>query len=109
MSSSQNFSSTFHKNSNSLNLKIGTPKYIQNPSISLTPINSINEPLTTKNSHNKKNEMVNVMSLLSGQHIPLSLNSLKQNFNYYDETKCSSKSNSYIKAYSANTHQGIVR
>jgi len=40
---------------------------------------------------------------------PLSLNNLSYNFQNYDNTKCSIKSIGNLKAYAANTYQGIVR
>jgi protein phosphatase 2C family protein 2/3 len=73
------------------------------------------EPLSTRYVSNnttipiKKLETINVMSLLNSQHIPLTLNTLKSNFNNYESTKHSSKPVSFIKAYSANTHQGTIR
>lgn len=109
--------------SSSGNLKMAaTPKYstgISKPNI-LSPINNNihNEPLSTRNTYynsfNKNNcksdaNTVNVMSLLSSQHIPLNINILKQNFIGYETSKYSTKSIANIKAYAANTHQGTVR
>jgi hypothetical protein len=63
----------------------------------------------TENDKNKPNEHVNISSLLNQQHIPLDTNVLKENFAGYENSKFSTKSTSCIKAYCANTHQGIVR
>lgn len=41
--------------------------------------------------------------------IPLNINNLKTNFPNYENSKYSVKSMQYIKAYAANTNQGIVR
>lgn len=120
----------FNANMNN-NLKISatTPKYSMNKPNILSPIHSSTnsgtnfaEPISARNSSqytcfNKANynstkqesNTINVMSLLSSQHIPLTLNTLKQSFAGYETSKFSSKSIGNIKAYAANTHQGTVR
>ena len=64
-------------------------------------------------SHGNENngpELVNVMSLLGAQNnTPISLKNLNANIPNYDPSKYSVKSMSVIKAYAANTHQGIIR
>ena len=41
--------------------------------------------------------------------IPISIDNLKANFLNYEKSKFSLKSMQYIKAYAANTNQGIIR
>jgi hypothetical protein len=55
-------------------------------------------------------ELINVLSLLGCQNnIPLTTKNLHANIANYDSSKYSVKSMSVIKAYAANTHQGIIR
>jgi hypothetical protein len=55
-------------------------------------------------------EVVNVMSLLgNANNIPISVKNLNASIPNYDSSKYSVKSMSVIKAYAANTHQGIIR
>lgn len=74
-----------------------------------------NIPNTTKNSSNPlatslKNEPISILSLLGSQnYVPLDINNLNLIFNKYDEPKVSSKNLTDIRAYAANTNQGIVR
>jgi hypothetical protein len=50
------------------------------------------------------------MSLLGSQnYVPLSIDNLKVKFDKYDNSKISSKTLNEIRAYAANTNQGIVR
>ena len=59
----------------------------------------------------KSTETMSVSSYLNGgsNQIPLSINSLKSNYPNYENSKYSVKSMQYIKAYAANTNQGIIR
>ena len=59
----------------------------------------------------KPSETMSVSSYLNGGSslIPLSINSLKSNYPNYENSKYSVKSMQYIKAYAANTNQGIIR
>jgi hypothetical protein len=66
-------------------------------------LNDISAKMPTTNDH------VNISTLLCQQHIPLNTSVLKENFMNYESSKFSTKSTSCIKAYCANTHQGIVR
>ena len=64
--------------------------------------------------HEKGNEnnfeMINVMNLLGPQgSVPLNIKSIDANIANYETSKFSAKSMTYIKAYAANTHQGIIR
>ncbi len=54
-------------------------------------------------------EGISVSSLISNQNIPLALSNLSVYFPIYEGTKCSTKSLGYIRAYAANTYQGIIR
>lgn len=54
-------------------------------------------------------EGISVSSLINNQNIPLSLSNLTVYFPFYESTKCSSKSLGTIRAYAANTYQGIIR
>ena len=54
--------------------------------------------------------MINVMSLLGSQNnTPLSIKNLNLPIPNFENSKFSVKSMTTIKAYAANTHQGIVR
>lgn len=63
------------------------------------------------NSDSKNNgELINVMSLLGSQNnTPITIKNLSASIPNYDNSKYSVKSMSVIKAYAANTHQGIIR
>lgn len=102
-----------------INPKISTPKYMNKGISAQSPLNA-NTPKEESNikaaisnnpnlNTNKKVETINVMSLFNSSHIPLTINTLKQNFANYDSSKHSTKAISHLKAYSANTHQGTVR
>jgi serine/threonine protein phosphatase PrpC len=56
-----------------------------------------------------QSEGISVSSLINNQNIPLSLSNLTVYFPFYESTKCSSKSLGTIRAYAANTYQGIIR
>jgi len=70
-------------------------------------------PNTTKNKSLqllKSNEPVSILSLLGSQnYVPLHINNLNENFEKNSQPKISTKTMSEIKAYAANTNQGIVR
>ena len=60
--------------------------------------------------NNTSLETVNIMSLLGNNNpSPLSLGNLNAPIPGYENSKCSVKSLNIIKAYAANTHQGIIR
>lgn len=96
------------------------PKYFGNNTNSNT---TKTEPMSTKNSFAphlqvdfnmttktpKANEFLNIMSLLNNQNIPISIENLSLSFPQYEPSKHSQKSLTTIKAYSANTYQGIIR
>ena len=78
--------------------------------------NSLNIPHSAKNGRTslsanfKSNEPISILSLLGSQnYVPLDINNLNLTFNKYDQPKTSSKSLTDIRAYAANTNQGIVR
>jgi hypothetical protein len=52
---------------------------------------------------------IEISKLLSTNHIPISLENINLIFPQFESSRCSMKSTPYIKAYAANTHQGIVR
>jgi hypothetical protein len=99
--------------SNNKMLKISTPKFTPkplNPVLSPINMNGVTlEPISTRNNQTKNPNLVDVMTLLSSQHIPISINTLKQNFFNFEASKNSNKSLHFVKAYAANTHQGTVR
>lgn len=65
---------------------------------------------TTNSNETQGQEMISVMSLLGSQNqCPLTLKNLSANIANYENTKYSIKSMDVIKAYAANTHQGIIR
>ena len=67
---------------------------------------------TMKNYNSEKtSETMSVSTFLNGGSnlIPLSINHLKTTFPNYENSKYSVKSMQYIKAYAANTNQGIIR
>ena len=61
-------------------------------------------------SNEKNKDSINVMKLLNDQNFtPLSIKNLNLNFLSYNNSRYSTKSMPILKAYSANTYQGIVR
>lgn len=56
-----------------------------------------------------KPDVIDIMKLMSANQPPISLNVLNKKFENFENSKYSTKSLKYIKAYSANTHQGTVR
>jgi hypothetical protein len=89
---------------------------------SKTPSSGKYTPLSTRNTSNESignelydssntagKEIISVMSLLGQNQSPLALNNLNFQVQNYESTKHSVKSMNTIKAYAANTHQGIVR
>lgn len=96
---------------NSFNSNINTklsPYSTRNNSI--TPSTLVN--LAKKENETDSNgvEVINVMSLLGTQNsVPITLKNLNANIPNYETSKYSLKSMSVIKAYAANTHQGIIR
>jgi len=67
-----------------------------------------NQPSSTK--HTNSLDMISISTLLS-QHnnVPICLSNLKQKFDNYEPSKHSTKSQTNIRSYSANTHPGIIR
>jgi hypothetical protein len=86
------------------NKSINSNNYYSNgPSNSQIDLNSVN-------SNNTNAEVINVMSLLGSQNnVPISLKNLNASIPNYEISKFSVKSMPVIKAYAANTHQGIIR
>lgn len=89
---------------------------INSESYNSVPLRKDNDKLinseTMKNYNSEKTaETMSVASFLNGGSnlIPLSINHLKANFPNYENSKYSVKSMQYIKAYAANTNQGIIR
>lgn len=100
--SPNNVLNKYNSNSTRNNGKISTPTN------SIYNISSSNN--NTNNSNTNNSENVNIMSLLASQNLaPIVTKNLTTYVPQYDQTKSSSKSMSLIKAYAANTHQGIVR
>jgi len=61
-------------------------------------------------SNEKNKDSINVMKLLNDQNFtPISIKNFNLNFLNYSNSRYSSKSMPIVKAYSANTYQGIVR
>ena len=59
---------------------------------------------------NNPDEPLSIMSLLGAQNnVPLSIDTLFTKVHDYEDSKCSSKSLPLVRAYAANTHQGVVR
>lgn len=69
------------------------------------------EPAThyTKLNNQDNNNAISVSALIGGQNIPITLDILKAEFQGYENTKCSMRSNPPLYAYAANTYQGIIR
>lgn len=81
-----------HTNSNSISQQTLTPQNV------------------SSNTNTNGMEMISVMNLLGNQNnSPLTVRNLSFNVNNYENSKCSVKSMQIIKAYGANTHQGIIR
>jgi len=61
-------------------------------------------------SKDKTRESINVLTLVGDKNLnPLSINNLNLNFPNYNNSRFSGKSMATIKAYAANTYQGLVR
>jgi hypothetical protein len=90
-------------NNNNTNNKYNS---VDTPSTNYKPV-----PVKAFENESKTNsvEHINISTLLSKQHIPLNINVLQEKFTNYENSKYSSISTSGVKAYCANTHQGIVR
>jgi hypothetical protein len=72
--------------------------------------NSYSNLYSPKSDDNKNIETINVADLLGAQNnVPITINNLYANFPGYEAPKCSVKSLTTVKAYSANTNQGIIR
>jgi hypothetical protein len=52
---------------------------------------------------------ISITSLLNYQYLPLDTNVIKTEYKNYEKSKSSTKANSLIKSYAANTYQGILR
>ena len=76
---------------------INTPLELSNHVSPKDPINQI-EP-----------EVISINSLFNNQHIPLVLHNLNESFQGFEKAKYSNKSVGNIRAYAANTYQGIIR
>ena len=72
---------------------------------------NINSPvnINTSNPPQKGPEIISINSIFNNQNIPISISNLNEQFQNYDKAKYSNKSIGYIRAYSANTYQGIIR
>jgi hypothetical protein len=64
---------------------------------------------TRLTTENKINEPINLSDLLSQHHKPLDINVLKDKQSGFENNKVSTKPSYCIKAYCANTNQGIYR
>ena len=105
-------------NINAVNKNSSNKNNTLNP---LSPINSLKiiEPMSARNinresfSFNKPSSKpvngIDLVNLLSSKHLPLSLSYLKQTYPNFEASRCSSKQANHIRAYAANTHQGLVR
>lgn len=71
-----------------------------------TDVNTMNNYTARKSN---KPELIDIMKLISANQPPISLNVLNKKFENFENSKYSTKPLRYIKAYSANTHQGTVR
>jgi hypothetical protein len=90
------------------NQKITTPNF--RPVIQHRGYNDkYNESEKTNHHHQQPPEHINITTLLSQQHLPLDISVLREHFTNYESSKFSTRANSSVKAYCANTHQGIIR
>lgn len=88
------------------NLEVNAMSSTTNSNIAPNTTKNINAP-TLKNN---KDEPISIMSLLGAQnYVPLDVNHINVKFDKYDQPKVSSKTLTDIRAYAANTNQGIVR
>jgi hypothetical protein len=86
-----------------------TPLSTRHNSNEYLGVDYLGEPSTITPSNTNNPEVISVMSLLGQNHSPLSLKNLTFQVPGFESTKHSVKSMNVIKAYAANTHQGIVR
>ena len=101
--SGKNVSQSFKDQYNSENFNSIPHKKENDKSINLETMKNYNSEKTP--------ETMSVASFLNGGSnlIPISINHLKTSFNNYENSKYSVKAMQYIKAYAANTNQGIIR
>jgi hypothetical protein len=73
------------------------------------------QPLSTRNNKDNKeystesNDTINIMSVFGQNNTPISLKNLSLPVPGYEKSKHSVKQMHIIRAYAANTHQGIIR
>lgn len=89
----------------SLNCKTQANLISKKPSLIISKTERVNCGI----SNNNKNNVISVSSLISNKNIQISLSNLNLNFNGYEATKYSNKPSNIIRAYAANTYQGIIR
>ncbi len=117
LSTRNNTGFTYNQNSKNIS-SLDTTKNISSPlTPNATSYNTFNT-FNTFNTYNTYNveaadtgpEVISVMSLLgNSSNIPITVKNLNATIPNYDCSKYSVKSMSVIKAYAANTHQGIIR
>jgi hypothetical protein len=106
----------YNSDMESSKLKLNAPKQkLTSPNINININVTQNKYMAPKNFtlYSTKNVIpavgIDIMSLLSNENCPISINNLKSSFPGYEPAKFSQKPITHIKAYSANTHQGIIR
>jgi serine/threonine protein phosphatase PrpC len=95
-----------HQNIENLGKKI---KSIKSPKIQNENININNQPITDGIEENIPQGHIVEINDLIGEKCDLDLEILELPFNNFDSSKTSSKSMGIIRAYGANTYQGLVR
>ena len=94
-----------------LNININANINFNSP-LSLSPNNNNNNNHTNPNTnqiHSASPEIISINSIFNNQEILITLDNLNEQFDNYESPKHSLKSLGNIRAYSANTYQGIIR
>lgn len=93
------------ENIKNIESKVEHEEYSKSKVESTSEISPSNKAISNTNL-----DSISISALLSqNNNIPITLNNLKQNIEGYEPSKHSLKSQQAIRAYSANTHQGIIR
>ena len=88
-----------------LNININANININSP-LSLSPSNN---NTNTNQIHSASPEIISINSIFNNQEILITLDNLNEHFDNYESPKHSLKTLGNIRAYSANTYQGIIR
>lgn len=71
--------------------------------------NHNNNSSNSNNFKQKQEKTVELSTLFSNKHIPITLNVFFENFQNFEKSKFSNRAYGAIKSYAVNTHRGIIR